>query len=94
MAFSKEAATSNAARRRAILIAALGGCCIECGSTSQLEFHHTQSRDWVASKMSRWQRQLEYEKDWEAGVIELLCGDCNKRAGQPSFTDEPDGVPF
>lgn len=85
------------ARRRRILIAAMGGCCIQCGEqdSSKLEFHHTEPQEWVAASTSRWQRQLKYEEDWDAGVLELLCRACNKAAGVPVGTDfDVDDTPF
>lgn len=83
MAFSKSAAVRSAARRRRILIAAMGGACENCGATECLEFHHTKPRDWIAAQLNRWQRQTRYEEDWEMGRLQLLCSDCNKRAGAP-----------
>lgn len=51
MAFNLQAARQQAAIRRRILVAALGGVCMECGSTDNLEFHHTEPREWVAAEL-------------------------------------------
>ena len=94
MSFSKSVAVRNAARRRQILITALGGECVQCGSCDCLEFHHKEPRDWVASELSRWSRQTQYEIDWEHGLLELLCSDCNKRAGVPVSEKDLQEAPF
>lgn len=69
---------------------------MECGEddVSKLEFHHTEPREWVAANLSRWHRQVKYEEDWDNGVLELLCGTCNKKAGVPAAEYEIDTVPF
>ena len=79
---------AGVALRRKILIAAMGGCCEQCGAVDSLEFHHTEPRTWTARELSRWSRQRVYEEEWEAGKIVLLCADCNKRAGAPSEFDD------
>lgn len=84
----RKEAVRNTARRRRILIAALGGECVICGETTNLEFDHISPRKWKARELSRWSRQLAYEKDWEAGRLRLLCATCNKVSGAP------DDVPF
>jgi hypothetical protein len=66
-------------RRRKQLIRLLGGCCTKCGSSRKLEFHHTGARTWVARKKSRWMRMVLYWRDYQAGIIELLCRRCHCR---------------
>lgn len=90
MPISYEERVAHYKRRRRILIAALGGRCRRCGETdpTKLEFHHTKPRTWEACSTSSWQRQTLYEKDFEAGVLELLCGYCNKLEGQPEGDSE------
>lgn len=46
---------------------------------TNLEFHHTQCRVWVARKAARWVRLARYRREAEQGKIILLCADCNKR---------------
>ena len=85
----------RAAIRRRILIAAMGGECMDCGSTENLEFHHTEPRQWVASQEKYDRRQTLYEEDWDKGVLELLCGACNKKHGCPQGEAlEFEEVPF
>jgi len=69
---------------RILLIRLMGGKCEECGTDTDLEFHHTQVRTWIARKKSRWQRLALYRREYAAGVLRLLCSDCNKVAGQPA----------
>lgn len=78
--------------RRKILIIAMGGECVECGVTEDLEFHHTSPREWKAAEVARWSRQAEYEKEFLEGKLKLLCSSCNKRAGMPEATNGE--VPF
>lgn len=94
-------------RRRSELIAFLGGKCKGCGEMApdKLEFHHLEERTWQARKTSRWVRVACYWREARAGIIELLCGKCNKEAGRPwlkrdeEWIDEIEGsndesVPF
>lgn len=69
--------------RRQILIQAMGGRCEDCGDTEDLEFHHTEHREWIAAELSRWERQKRYESEWADGVLMLLCSTCNKVHGRP-----------
>lgn len=76
-------------RTRTWLIAELGGKCVECGTTDELEFDHLTPRDWHPNKTSRWQRLRNYIKDWRRGIAEgvpritLRCRSCNGRKGYP-----------
>ncbi len=63
-------------RRRAALIARLGGKCVYpgCDETERLELHHEDNgarRHW--RQMNRWTRIKHYEEDAEKGMIQLLC---------------------
>lgn len=88
---SDERRVRAAAVRRRILIRAMGSVCEDCGSGQELEFHHVEERTWVASKLSRWERQARYEQEWADGQLLLLCADCNKVHGKPQPAD---AVPF
>jgi len=70
-----------AKKRRAVLIAQLGGKCAQCGSTELLEFNHIFGRDWKMEKKSRWQRLAIIAREIEAGEINLLCRSCNASDG-------------
>lgn len=87
----RERVIESTRAKRAELIEQLGGKCVKCGATDDLHFHHTSPRTWIASKLNRWARLAAYKRDIEAGVIELLCGPCNRREGQPA--SEPEGDP-
>jgi 5-methylcytosine-specific restriction endonuclease McrA len=69
--------------KRAAMVAALGGCCENCGSVKKLEFHHTVPRTWCASNHNQWTRLNLYQHDIKAGHIVLLCKRCNISAGKP-----------
>lgn len=75
---------------RALLIKQMGGKCTVCGATEKLQFHHLYTRTWIASKKNRWTRLAIYRREYNNRVLNLLCSDCNKRAGKPdeNFTSE------
>ena len=80
---------------RAELHEALGGCCAECQSTSQLEIDHPWGRDWNIRKLSLYNRWLRYRREHQQGLVRLLCKDCNERIrprAREHVTMEP--VPF
>lgn len=70
---------------RVDLIKRLGGCCIYCQSMNwgKLEFHHTSTRTWIASRLNRLQRLRMYRAEADAGVIVLACRSCNASMGKP-----------
>lgn len=77
-------------QRRAALIEALGGVCVECRTTERLEFDHTEPREWIASKKNQETRQRFYEREAAAGKIVLRCRVCNVRKGAPQSEPELD----
>jgi len=66
------------ARRRAACIQALGGKCVDCGATENLDFDHVDPRDkvnriaklWTAKKSVLWR---------EVKKCELRCKACHAR---------------
>lgn len=70
-----------AKKKRAQLVFLLGGECKKCGSRQDLEFHHVRGRTWRAREKSRYKRMVLYFRDYDRGLIILLCHDCNKRTG-------------
>lgn len=72
-------------RQRRWLIDVLGGRCERCGQDYDLQFHHVHGRTWVARKTARWVRIARYIREAARGEIELLCADCNKVEGKPSW---------
>lgn len=77
-----------ARRRRQELIALLGGQCVDCGTTSDLEFDHTHPRDWEPRKLNRWHRMSRYWRDYLAGILTIRCRSCNARKGYPAGQEE------
>lgn len=65
------------ARRREEAVAALGGKCVSCGTTENLEFDHIDpaGKDFAMARASAFS-----EKRWQAELAkcQLLCGDCHK----------------
>lgn len=72
---------------RLSLIAAMGGACEQCGTTDDLQFHHTRPRTWIARNVNRWVRLANYKREHAAGLLLLLCGVCNRQAGEPGVSD-------
>lgn len=70
-------------RRRDLLLDFLGGVCVKCGSKERLEIHHPFGRKWEPSKKGRATRIAIYWREAEAGLVQLLCSSCNKKAGCP-----------
>lgn len=77
----KERIARNVRRRRAQLIAFLGGCCAKCHAREKLEFDHPRGRSWQPRKLSRHNRIARYWADARAGNLRLLCRSCNGRDG-------------
>lgn len=76
--------------RRLELIEEMGGVCNYCGTTEDLQFNHTKKRTWSSGAVSRVKRIELYRRDFEADVLNLACGDCNRRHGQPVDDEGPD----
>lgn len=79
-------------RERARLIAALGGKCVECGTTEELEFDETGERPAgmpAPNRTSRWQRLRNYLKMHALGRLALRCRTCNAKGGTPARNGDP-----
>jgi 5-methylcytosine-specific restriction endonuclease McrA len=73
-----------AAKRRAELIEALGGKCVQCGSVEDLQIDHINGRDWAVERVEWSWRISIYWAEYRAGVkLQCLCGDCNTRKSNP-----------
>ena len=74
-----------AQKKRAALVAALGGRCAKCGTDDEdkLEIDHLFRRDWDVVKAGSTWRISIYYKELKNGLIQLLCSKCNSRKGQP-----------
>lgn len=72
----------RARNKRSMLIFLLGGVCKKCGSDEQLEFHHKYGRTWEARKCSRLRRMVLYFRDYDKGLLTILCHNCNKAIGK------------
>lgn len=72
----RQAVNKLRARRRAACIAALGGVCVDCGATAELDFDHKDPRAkvarvaqlWTAKKIVLWR---------EVKKCELRCKRCH-----------------
>ncbi len=66
-------------KRMASAISQMGGKCIECGSTENLEFHHRDRKDKTFSVGgSAWNTTVE-RFNQEVAKCDLLCDECHKR---------------
>ena len=76
--------------RRARLVEMLGGKCVRCGSTEDLEFDHIDAaskRFTICSDLTRaWDLLVE-----EALKTQLLCKDCHVAKGAEDRPDTPHG---
>lgn len=57
--------------------------CAGCGGTTQLEVDHINGTTWDLSRKSSHQRMQIYLDEAKRGLIQLLCGPCNKAKGRP-----------
>lgn len=64
--------------RREKAVAALGGCCVECGSSDELHFDHInpETKLFAIAKGSGFSEERFAE---ELAKCQLLCADCHKR---------------
>lgn len=68
-------------RKKAEAIEILGGHCVKCGSTEDLEFHHIRGQTAFVGK-SRGRGSTARVKDWfdsiAVGNLELQCEHCHR----------------
>lgn len=64
---------------RSRLFADLGSECSVCQSTYQLEIDHPWGRSYKPHRLASYNRWLRYRREHEAGLVRLLCKDCNSR---------------
>ena len=69
--------TLAANRMKSLLVASMGSCCWNCGSTLDLQIDHPNGRDWKVSAFSFRHRVTRYIKEWHDLKVRLLCADCN-----------------
>lgn len=83
-----------ARQKRAHFIAVLGGKCVRCGSTEKLEFDHIDphTRTWVARHKDPSGRMSITAREIAAGLIQLLCPECNKCKGAKELPEPEPGV--
>jgi 5-methylcytosine-specific restriction endonuclease McrA len=80
----------EAVQKRAELIQKLGGKCVECGSTEFLEIDHIHGKAYEASKLGSSDRIRRYMKEYEQGLLQVLCKSCNSAKGHPQPQPEFD----
>ena len=73
-------------KQKALLIERMGGKCVECGATENLQFDHKHVKTWRSNKLWANQRMLRYIAEFEAGNLELRCAGCNYRKQSPLLT--------
>lgn len=66
--------------KRAIWIQELGGVCINCGTTEQLEFHHINPKDKSFNVAERYDCRAVID---ELKKCQLLCKNCHDNIHQP-----------
>lgn len=85
-------------RKRAELVAMLGGKCAECGSIKELTFDHIHGRTWDIKAVHATKRLRIYTQEAKDGKLQLLCLTCNSAKGQPDndpfVPTEESEVPF
>ena len=70
------------AKRKAELVALLGGKCEVCGSTENLTVEHKEGRDYQVRKLSSLMRLKKYKEEFLAGVkLAVRCLSCNSADG-------------
>lgn len=69
--------------RRAALIERMGGRCSnpDCRSRHRLQFDHPHGRPYEPRHLSSHTRIAQYERDFAAGNLRLLCDLCNGKDG-------------
>ncbi len=72
---------SWAQRKRLELIERLGGKCVKCGATEDLEIDHIDGRTWDSKAYSQKGRVIRYWREFAEGLLQVLCGPCNKQKG-------------
>jgi len=72
---------SWAQRKREDLIEKLGGKCVKCGTREDLEIDHINGRDWNPREYSQKGRVIRYCREFVLGLLQVLCGTCNKEKG-------------
>jgi len=76
---------------RARLRAELGGRCVFCGSTDNLQFDHIHpaTRFRVAREAGFVRSTTLYRRDYAAGLLQLLCDHCNRTKGAYVPEEQP-----
>ena len=80
-----------AKRKREELISFLGGKCVRCDATENLEFDHIYGTTWIIKKKASDWRISVYNEEAKRGLIQLLCKECNlKKAVEDAQCDTDD----
>lgn len=71
--------TQRAKKKRAALIEKMGGKCVKCGEDDPclLQFDHIFGRNYNPNQLSYLCRMNRNAREFEAGLVRLLCEDCN-----------------
>lgn len=66
----------------------LGGKCVTCNKKKRLELDHIDpnTRTWEACKLSQMGRARRYWKEFQQGLLQVLCRKCNSKKGNRQVT--------
>jgi hypothetical protein len=86
-----------AKRARLALIAELGGVCVDCAATTELELDHIKPCTYDRSKTDPSWRVSIYRREAKEGKITVRCKRCNiskqdSIVGQPRFAPAANGT--
>lgn len=79
VATEREPRQEWAQAERLAIIERLGGQCATCGTKKRLEIHHPDGRSYSLRELSYAQRVDRYLKEEKAGLLGVLCRNCNAR---------------
>lgn len=72
-----------AKRARRQLIDQLGGRCVDCGTTDDLQLDHKYQRTWKCRELDTSRKVAMYRREAARGLLEVRCGTCNRKKGRP-----------
>jgi len=70
------------------LVIELGGQCVNCGSTENLEIDHKKPRQWRLEAVEMGRRVSRYVREAREGLVQVLCSECNKLKGDREDREE------
>lgn len=79
--------TLQAKEKKIALKVRMGSVCEFCGDSDldNLQFDHPNGKDWQPRDYGPMRRIRQYERDYEAGNLRLLCTSCNAGYRPPGY---------